>query len=266
MAIDEALLQLHAQGESPPTLRFYQWLPPAISLGYFQRHHSLDLDACRHLGLDLVRRPTGGRAVLHQNDLTYSVVAGAREGMPMALEPAYRLLCEGLIAGFRLLGFEAERGQEKVGSSRTELCFMRSAIGDLVSRGKKFVGSAQSWTGTSFLQHGSIVLASQNEIWAQIVAPVAFSRRALREKLAAQTTSLQQILDRAADPEEVEAALKMGLAQVLGLDFEPGELSAPEWALAQELALRHLDPNWPFTTKPTRERWPLIGRDTIFIE
>ena len=147
MAIDEALLKLHARGESPPTLRFYQWDPPAISLGALQRKLGFDVGACRRLGLDVVRRPTGGRAVLHQNDLTYSVVAGTREGVPVTLADAYRLLCRGLLEGFHLLGIEAELGQEKVRADQPDVCFLRSLMGDVAYHGRKFVGSAQTWSG-----------------------------------------------------------------------------------------------------------------------
>ena len=249
MAIDEALLKLHARGESPPTLRFYQWDPPAVSLGYFQRNHSIDVDACRNMGLDIVRRLTGGRAVLHQKDLTYSVVAGAREGIPISLAAAYRLLCDGLLAGFRLLGFEAQRGQENLRSARADICFMRSAVGDIVYNGKKFVGSAQTWIGASLLQHGSIVLEPQSETWAMIVAPAGMSRSALLEKLEAQTTSLHD-LGCAVELGDVKAAIRTGMAQVLGLEFETGELSSREWALARELAVRHVDTNGSVTARP----------------
>jgi lipoyl(octanoyl) transferase len=169
MAIDEAVLQLHARGESPPTLRFYQWHPPAVSLGALQRQPGFDLGACRRLGLDVVRRSTGGRAVLHQNDLTYSIVSGTEEGMPLTLAGAYRLLCRGLLAGFHLLGVEAELGQEKVRTDQPDVCFLRSLIGDIVCRGKKFVGSAQTWSGSSLLQHGSILLEPQAETWAELL-------------------------------------------------------------------------------------------------
>src|SRR5512139_2190743 len=124
MAIDEALLRLHARGESPPTLRFTQWQPPAVSLGYFQRRHSLDLEACRHLGIDIVRRHTGGRAVLHQHELTYSVIAGARDGIPVSLDAAYRLICQGLLAAFRSLGIDSELGHEKTSAPQDDICFM----------------------------------------------------------------------------------------------------------------------------------------------
>ena len=236
MAIDEALLQLHARGESPPTLRFYQWRPPAVSLGYFQRKHSIDTSACRRIGLDVVRRLTGGRAVLHRDDLTYSVVAGVREGMPVLLSSAYGMLSEGLLAGFRLLGFDAELGRENTRSPQDDVCFMRSAIGDIVWRGKKFVGSAQTWLGSSLLQHGSIVLEPQEETWAAILEPGAVSREWLRQKLGSRTVSLGEILGRKIEPGELKAAIAAGMAQVLGVDLQTGELRPEEWALAGEIA------------------------------
>ena len=117
MAIDQALLKLHVLGLSPPTLRFYQWQPPAISIGYFQQPQTINLSLCSSLGIDVVRRPTGGRAVLHQNELTYSLIAGTKEGIPSSLPKAYGLICEGLLAGFRLIGIEAQMGQERLTGS-----------------------------------------------------------------------------------------------------------------------------------------------------
>ncbi len=235
MAIDQALVEMHARGKSPATLRFYQWSPPAISLGYFQKRHSIDPDACRRAGIDLVRRPTGGRAVLHLNDLTYSVVAGTEEGIPRSIQAAYELLCEGLLAGFRQLGFEAEFGREKKRSSQADICFMRTAIGDIVYRGKKFLGNAQTWSGSSMLQHGSIILAPQGEIWTTILRrniPVD----ALKDRINAATTSIEEILCRSIDLGEVKAALTQGMAKTLGVDFFRAELSSEELRLAGEIA------------------------------
>ena len=238
MGIDQALLEMHAAGESPPTLRFYQWQPPAVSLGYFQKQHGLNLSACRDLGLDVVQRPTGGRAVLHVNDLTYSVIAGAGE-LPLLLPAAYGLLCEALLAGFRLLGFEAAQGDEKKPSLPEDICFMHPAIGDIVFNGKKFIGSAQTWQGTSLLQHGSVILKPQGQIWEMISAPDAATRKTLHQKLEARTISLQEILDRIVEPDEVKAAIKTGMTLTLGAVFQAGELCPEEWVLAREIASRH---------------------------
>jgi lipoate-protein ligase A len=236
MGIDLALLELHSRGISPPTLRFYQWDPPAVSLGYFQRRHSIDLSVCRKMGLDVVKRPTGGHAVLHGHDLTYSVVAGAAEGIPANLATAYHLLSKGLLSGFSLLGIEAERGGGNLQMPETDVCFMRFTLGDLLYRGKKFVGSAQTLKGSSLLQHGSIVLDAQHESWVNLVSQKADSAEELRQHLESRTTSLGEILGRRVEPEEVKAVLIAGLASALDVEFQTGELTTDEWALAREIA------------------------------
>ena len=111
MAIDQAILALHANGKAPPTLRFYQWQPAAVSLGYLPEAHNLNLDmAACDPGIEVVRRPSGGRAVLHLGDFTYAVIAGTADGIPSAVTAAYRLICDGLLAGFRLLGDRCRHG------------------------------------------------------------------------------------------------------------------------------------------------------------
>jgi lipoate-protein ligase A len=242
MAIDQALLRLHERGESPPTLRLYGWNPPAVSLGYFQRRPGLDPAACRRLGLDVVRRPTGGRAVLHLGDLTYSVVAGLREGMPSSPATTYRVLCEGLLVGLRLLGVEAELGREAAKPPQPEICFVRQTGADIVHRGRKFIGSAQTWRGSSLLQHGSIVLTPQTEALAAVFGTGV-------AELEARLTSLSEILGRSIEAGEVGEAVKAGLARALGVTFEPGELSAAEWALAREIAAQ--EEAWPCPARTT---------------
>jgi len=235
MAIDQALLEMHVRGKSPPTLRFYQWNPPAVSLGHLQKRHAIDPAACRAAGIDLVRRPTGGRAVLHFNDLTYSVAAGVAEGIPRTVQAAYNLLCGGLLAGFRLLGFEAESGRESARSLQADICFMRTAIGDIVYRGKKFLGNAQAWTGSSMLQHGSIILAPQGRTWTTILKS-NMPKDALNNKIRGAMTSLEEILCRDVNLEEVKAALTEGMAGVLRVNFQRAGLSADEVHLAREIA------------------------------
>ncbi|MBI5445083.1 MAG: lipoate--protein ligase family protein [Deltaproteobacteria bacterium] len=235
MAVDEALLRLHAEGEAPPTVRFYQWSPPAVSLGRFQRLNAFDLGACRRLGLTVVRRSTGGRAVLHQGDLTYSVVAGTADGVPPPVAASYDLVSRGLAEGLRLLGVEVEPGREATKAAGPAVCFLRSAAGDLTHRGRKFVGSAQSWRGESMLQHGSVLLKSQTDLWVELLGPAA-STSSLRARLASRTTSLGEVLGRTVEPDEVARALAQGLERVLKVRLEPGALTAEERALAREFA------------------------------
>lgn len=236
MGIDLALLELHACGVSPPTLRFYQWDPPAVSLGYFQRRHSIDLTACREMGLDVVKRPTGGHAVLHEHDLTYSVIAGPAEGIPVKLRDAYKLIGEGLVNGFQLLGLETVRAEDHLSVPESDICFMRFAMGDILSNGKKFVGSALTLKGSSMLQHGSLVLDSQRDRWASVMNLKDCSREEFNQHLESRTTSLKKISGRKINPDEVKMALTAGLAKILNAEFQPGEVTTAEWTLVREIS------------------------------
>ena len=236
MAVDQALLKLHAEGKSPPTLRLYQWNPPAVSLGYFQRRRGPDPIACRRWGLDVVHRPTGGRAVLHLGDLTYAVIGGVPDGIPFSADGAYQLISKGLVIGLRSLGIEADAYMGKSKSSLPTVCFMRPAAGEIVCRGKKFVGSAQTWIGSSVLQHGSLAIESQIDCLAEIFLPDGHSLEMFRLELRRKVTSIGEILGVHVGPHEVGAAIEEGLSEALGASFEPGELSAEEFALAEEIA------------------------------
>jgi lipoate-protein ligase A len=257
MAIDQAILGLHANGKSPPTLRFYQWTPPAVSLGYCQKNHNLDLAACRRLGIEVVRRPSGGRAVLHLGDLTYAVIAGTADGIPSAVTAAYRLICDGLLQGFLLLGIDAFMGRGVIKPPQMDICFLRGTLGSIVYREKKFVGSAQTWHASSMLQHGSIILAPQIEALVSLWAGSADSPKALRTKLEERITSLQEILGRPPEADEVKTAIREGLARTLGVRFDQGELTPGEWALAQDMANQEVEKE-PCPTK-TLPKFPSAG-------
>jgi lipoate-protein ligase A len=233
MAIDRAILALHANGQAPPTLRFYQWHPSAISLGYFQKRHNLDLDACRRYGIEVVRRPTGGKAVLHLEDLTYAVIAGTADGIPAAVTAAYRLICEGLLAGFRSLGIEAGMGRETGKPPQTDLCFLRGA-GAIVHQGKKFVGSAQAWHKSSMLQHGSIILEPQEEMLFDLWSST-FAGGERQTPFKGRLTSIREILGYSLPPGELKTALGEGLARTLGVELVEDELTWEEGTMAREL-------------------------------
>ncbi len=236
MAVDQAILGLHANGKSPPTLRFYQWSPPAVSLGFCQKRHNLDLTACRRLGIEVVRRPSGGRAVLHLGDLTYAVIAGTADGIPSAVTAAYRLICDGLLQGFRRLGIEARMGRGIIKPPQQDICFLRGTLGSIVYQERKFVGSAQTWHASSMLQHGSIILVPQIEALVSLWPGSADSPAELRAKLEGRIISLQEILGQLPKVEEVKAAIREGIARVLGIRFAPAELTPEEWTLAKDMA------------------------------
>jgi lipoate-protein ligase A len=243
MAVDQAILCLHANGQAPPTLRVYQWSPPAVSLGYCQKRHNLDLAACRRLGIEVVRRPSGGRAVLHLGDLTYAVIAGTADGMPSAVTAAYRLICDGLLQGFRRLGIDARMGRGIMKPPQQDICFLRGTLGSIMHRDRKFVGSAQTWHASSMLQHGSIILLPQIEALVDIWPGSADSPAELRAKLEGRITSLQEILGQLPEMGEVQAAIRDGMARALGIRFDPGELTAGEWTLAKDMANQEDDKN-----------------------
>jgi len=235
LAVDEALLASHANDQGPPTLRFYQWSTPTLSLGAGQKWplHSLDV-TCRDLGVVVVRRPTGGRAVLHGGDLTYSLVAGARDGFPVSTTLVYRRLSQGLKAGLRRLGIMAESGAAvRLGTAFA--CFALATPADLTWQGRKFLGSAQVWRGPSFLQHGSILLESQAEIW-----PRLWSNCQSQCVKATPLTAMAEILQVQVSLATLKTALLQGFQETLGVMFQAGELSRPEslWAESRRIALR----------------------------
>ncbi len=168
MAIDKWLFNQHLQARHPPTLRFYLWSPPAISLGYHQRHFPefwRDL-TWRNKKIDLVRRPTGGRAVLHQGDLTYAVVTSGCIGDRLQV---YQQICQFLIEGWRSLGIELNYGKARRGYMHHANCFGTSTAADLVDgEGQKLIGSAQLRQGDAILQHGSMILAPDPDLYQQV--------------------------------------------------------------------------------------------------
>lgn len=212
MAIDSWLLQQHRQGLHPPALRFYGWSPPAISLGYHQRRYPKEWEAIAWRGkpLELVRRPTGGRAVLHQGDLTYAIVTSGFEGKRWDI---YETLCEFLVRGWRSLGVQLHYGSAGRGYAGNPNCFGTATGADLVmSDGTKLIGSAQVRRGGAILQHGSIRLSPDRDLFDRVFGePI---RR-----------------DRFPDipiPEIIEA-LSEAARDCFGVRFETQPLSEEEW-------------------------------------
>lgn len=168
MAIDHWLFQQHQTGKHPSALRFYLWESAALSLGYHQKHwpeHWQQL-TWQNQPLELVRRPTGGRAVLHQGDLTYAIITSQ---LPENPKIAYQTLCQFLIAAWRSLGLELHYGTSGRGYIHNPNCFATATAADLVlSDGTKLIGSAQLRGNGVILQHGSIRLTPDVELFRQV--------------------------------------------------------------------------------------------------
>lgn len=168
MAIDRYLLEQHRHGNHPPTLRFYTWQPAAISLGYHQQEYPPVWNNLTWQGkpLEIVRRPTGGRAVLHQGDLTYAIVTSIAPGKRLEV---YKQLCQFLITGWRSLGVDLTYGQATKAYIEYANCFATATGSDLItSAGNKVIGSAQLRRGKTILQHGSMLLDTNPQLYRQV--------------------------------------------------------------------------------------------------
>jgi lipoate-protein ligase A len=242
MAMDEAILGAVVEGQVPPTLRLYAWSPPCLSLGRNQPASDVDLEACRTAGVDVVRRPTGGRAILHIDELTYSVALLASDPRATAdVLEGYRRLSEGLLAGLRRLGAEvtpADGGQgarQRDGRGAGPICFETPSHHEITAGGRKLVGSAQWRARGGVLQHGSLPL--EGEI-TRIVDYLALSepeRTAQRRALRARACTLEKALGRRVPFAEAARALAEGFAEALNLRLVAGEITPDEQARAEEL-------------------------------
>jgi len=232
MAIDEAMLEAHAAGETPAALRVYRWRPPAVSLGRFQRaDSSLDLAACRDRGIDVVRRPTGGRAILHTGEeVTFSILVSAERLGTSGVMDSYRALAGGIIAALRSLGLDArlvERSSPAPASAaRDPACFAVKARCDLVVGSSKLVGSAQVQRRGVILQQNSLPLRINLAGWREIFR---------RSGGTPQAVGLCDAAEQSIAYADVAAALKAGFASAFGVTLRDSILTDREAARALEL-------------------------------
>lgn len=232
MALDEAIMDAVAGSAVPPTLRFYQWAPPGLSLGRRQPLSGVDLDACARDGVDVVRRATGGFAILHTDELTYSVATTPDDPRAAgAILDAYRSLSAGLLAGLRLLGVPAEMNPVVPGGTHnaSAACFEVPSAYEITAGETKLIGSAQTRPAGRVLQHGSLPLLGDI---ARVVDYLAFETRDERETLRAhlreRAATLGTVLGRTVAFAEAAEALQRGFAEALDLALEPGAPTAAE--------------------------------------
>jgi lipoate-protein ligase A len=238
MAIDESILWAVAEGESRPTLRFYSWEPPCLSIGYSQSMEGeVDVDKCREAGIGLVRRPTGGRAILHADELTYSIVAPQAEPrVAGGVIESYRRLSTGLVAGLRALGLVVAQIETASDKGESAACFDAPSSYEIAVGGKKLVGSAQVRKKNMVLQHGSLPLEGDiARIFDLLRVPSEEMREGLKHELRARASSLVLALGYSVPFDEVARHLAAGFAQALNLRLIPGQLSRHELALAEKL-------------------------------
>lgn len=245
MAMDEALLNWHSEKLIPPVIRFYEWNPATLSIGYFQQvHKDINFEEVQRQGLGFVRRPTGGRAVLHEYELTYSIIV--EEGypnMPKTVTEAYRVLSEGLLLGFRNLGLDAyfsvpdtEEKQEDLKKPKSAVCFDAPSWYELVVEGKKVAGSAQTRQKGVILQHGAILLDLDEE---KLLSLFQFAneetREKMRKKLPEKAVAMNRLVDKPFTVEQCIEAFKNGFQHALDIELVPYELSKEQLAYIEQL-------------------------------
>ena len=249
MAIDEAIMQSVAEDRSPPTLRFYGWAPPCVSVGYSQSvRKEVDLDRCRERGYTWVRRPTGGRALLHIDELTYSIVAPQGEARVAGdIITSYRRLSLGLVEGLRTLHggvVQADRMETDGGLEKSAACFDVPSHYEVTAYGRKLVGSAQVRRNGVVLQHGALPLEGDISRLVDVLALPEPDRVALRDKLLERAIALDVVVGRVVPFDEAVEALIRGFGSALNLEFTPGELSQYEREAAERLMSRYTGDEW----------------------
>jgi lipoate-protein ligase A len=255
MALDELLLEEAKRGMRPPTLRFYQWEGDWISYGYFQTpRRAFNIEAARESAVFSVRRITGGRAVLHSEDLTYSLVAGdaQKEGLGSSLKETYRQIACALTSGFTRLGLPVafslrEERTAPSPSAGPAACFLSLSDYEISSGGKKLVGSAQRREGSAFLQHGSIPLTRRNRELAERVlmrGTGAASPGNGVSNFHSRYATVEESAGREISIETLTEALKGGFSDVFGVEFETEELASSQRAEAENLAEKYSSNEW----------------------
>lgn len=257
MALDEALLDWHSEGLIPPVIRFYEWNPATLSIGYFQRaEKEIDLEKVRAAGLGFVRRPTGGRAVLHDQELTYSVIVSENyPNMPKTVTEAYRVISEGLLLGFQKLGLDAyfsvpdtEDKRADLKKPKSAVCFDAPSWYELVVEGRKVAGSAQTRQKGVILQHGAILLdLDEDKLLSVFRFDSEEAKDTMRRKLPEKAVAINALAKRQVSVKECVEAFREGFCEALAIELVPYTLTKEQLAYVQEIErTKYLADEWNF--------------------
>jgi lipoate-protein ligase A len=246
MALDQALLESAADEGFPPTLRFYRWSPPTISIGRFQSLDDLDLDACAREGIEVARRPTGGKCILHLDDFTYSITLPRGFTIPDGVVEAYTMICRGILAAFEELGVGAVIQSHEAEDYRgvKGACFSATTHADLEVAGRKLCGSAQVRRNGCMLQHGSIHLEDHSiTLFSMLRFDHEEQRACALESYRMRCITLSDS-GSTSSWEEVAASFVKGFRRSFRVEIEEGGLSRQEKRRWHELVLFHASPAW----------------------
>ena len=237
MAVDEAILEAAGRGRVPPTLRLYAWEPPCLSLGYAQPFSDVDLARLHERGWQVVRRPTGGRAILHTDELTYSICGpGSEPRLAGSVLESYRTLSTALLEALRLLDTPAESQPSAASKSHGPVCFEIPSNYEITVAGRKLIGSAQARRKGGVLQHGTLPLHGD---LGRIVQVLVFgdenARRFSAEKLHAHAATLEEVVGHELSWLQAAQAFASAFRETLNLHLTPADLTPAELARAEEL-------------------------------
>jgi len=242
MAVDHAIMAAVGNGLAPPTLRLYAWEPPCLSLGYNQPMHDVDTKRLTAYGWHLVRRPTGGKAILHTDELTYSVALPKDDPLVAGgIVQSYRRLSRALLAALELTDAHlsqqlAATPTEQRSSITGPVCFEMPSDYEITAQGKKLIGSAQVRRGDAVLQHGTLPLYGDI---ARIIEVLAFedemARRAARQRVQKRATTFEAVLGKCLHWDAIAPLVVQGFQQTFNIQFTADELSAEEQQHADEL-------------------------------
>ena len=240
MAVDESILEAVGTGTSLPTLRLYAWEPACLWLGYAQPLTDVNIPRLKARGWEVVRRPTGGRAVLHTDELTYSVIAPLNEPrVAGTVLESYRRLAQALVQALTLLSLPVqinENASAPHASAPNPICFEVPSTYEITIAGKKLVGSAQARRKEGVLQHGSLPLVGDLTRIIQVLDfPDEAARAHAAVRLLSQATTVETALASKVTWDEAARAYIAAFKTVLALDLQPGSLSADEIRRADEL-------------------------------
>ncbi|MCG1508791.1 lipoate--protein ligase family protein [Staphylococcus epidermidis] len=254
MAMDEALLNFVSRGEIDPVIRFYTWNPATLSIGYFQRlQKEIDIDKVKEKGYGLVRRQTGGRGVLHDKELTYSVIVPeSHPNMPSTVTEAYKIISQGLLEGFKNLGFEtyfaiprSKEERDKLKQPRSSVCFDAPSWYELLVEGRKIAGSAQTRQKGVILQHGSILQDIDiDDLFDMFIFKNERLKAKMKENFVQKAVAINDISNQHITLNEMENAFKSGFKKGLNIDFKPLELTEKQKEEVQELEEKYRSEAW----------------------
>lgn len=255
MAVDEALFRSVIEGKSPPTIRFYRWKPPTVTLGYFQdMEKEIETHICQKKGIQVVRRLTGGRAILHDQELTYSITANEKEKQVAgSIIESYLKISQALVNGLKIYGIDVEMMARPSKEKGSAACFDAPSWHEIVWKGRKLVGSAQTRKQGFLLQHGSLPVSLDVKLLFELLKiPNEQLKERLKKNFQQKAVSLEEITGRAVDYKKLIEALVQGFSETFRIKLVLDELSKEERVIAKNLK----------ETKYGQKAWNYRNRNT----